>query len=207
MENGQITGLRVVDMEQTEPDASGRRGVKPIPGSEHIIPCRYVIAAIGQKTDKNMIRENEGVERDRKFNININSTYETSRKGVFAGGDCTNGPRASGPTTMIMGMGHAYFAARAIDQYLSEGKSPFDSRWRLSEWIAANKLLNEEEQIPLKPKKERVKVRELEPDSRSKSFDEVEKTMTREEAWEEANRCMRCYRVFSLVTEDPIPGN
>lgn len=207
VEDGKITGLRVVDMEQTEKDASGRRGVRAIPDSEHVIPCSHVIAAIGQKTDKNMLRDNEGVERDRKFNVNINNMYETSRKGVFAGGDCTNGPRATGPTTMIMGMGHAYFAARAIDQYLSEGKSPFDSRWRLSEWIAANKLLNEDEQIPLKPKKERVRVRELEPYSRSKSFDEVEQTMTREEAWEEANRCMRCYRVFSLVTEEPIPGN
>ena len=207
VENGKITGLRVVKMEQTEPDASGRRGVKPIPGSEYVIPCSHVIAAIGQKTDKNMLRENEGVERDRKNCIRINSAHETSRKGVFAGGDCTTGPRASGPTTMIMGMGHAYFAARSIDQFLSQGRTPFDSRWRLSEWISAGKLLDEESRKPAKPKIERAKVTELEPEERATNFDEVEKTMSREDAWTEASRCMRCYRVFSLVTDEPIPGN
>lgn len=205
LENGKIVALRVVDMERTEPDASGRRGVRPIPGSEHLIPCNYVIAAIGQKTDKDMLRENEGIARDRKNCIIINSSHETSRPGVFAGGDCTTGPRASGPTTMIMGMGHAYFAARSIDQYLSHGKAPFDSRWRMSEWISGNKLLNEKAAKPAKTKSERAPVRELAAEERAKNFAEVEQTMSREEAWKEANRCMRCYRVLSVVTENPIP--
>ena len=207
LENGKISGLRVVDMEQTEPDASGRRGVRPIAGSEHVIPCNFVIAAIGQKTDKNMLRDNENIERDRKNCIKINTNYETSRKGVFAGGDCTSGPRASGPTTMIMGMGHAYFAARAIDQYLSEGQTPFDSRWRVSEWIAANNLLGEKWTKQLKPVAKRARVTEIPPESRTGNFDEVEQTMSREEAWDEASRCMRCYRVISVLTEEPIPGN
>ncbi len=207
VEDGRIIGLRVMDMERTEPDASGRRGVRPIAGSEHVIPCSHVIAAIGQKTDKKMLRDNEGIERDRKNCIVINAAHETSRKGVFAGGDCTSGPRAKGPTTMIMGMGHAYFAARSIDQYLSRGQAPFDSRWRLSEWIAGGRLLDDAGEKPLKPKMGRAQVRELEPGQRSRNFAEVEKTMDREEAWREASRCMRCYRIFSIVTDEPIPGN
>lgn len=207
VENGEITGLRVLDMERTEPDASGRRGVRPIPGSAHVIPCRHVIAAIGQKTDAAMLRADEGIERDRKNCIRINAAHETSRKGVFAGGDCTSGPRASGPTTMIMGMGHAYFAARSIDQFLSTDQVPFDSRWRLSEWIAGGKLLDDAAPVPAKPRQERVGVREIAPECRAGNFDEVEQTMTREEAWAEASRCMRCYRVLSVITRDPIPGN
>lgn len=207
LENGKIIALRVVDMERTEPDASGRRGVRAIPGSEHLIPCNYVIAAIGQKTDRNMLKDSDGIERDRKHCIRINEAHETSRKGVFAGGDCTTGPRASGPTTMIMGMGHAYFAARSIDQYLSREQSPFNSRWRMSEWIAATKLLDEQSRIPYKSKNERTGVNELEPQARASNFDEVEQTMTREEAWREASRCMRCYRVLSVATAEPIPGN
>lgn len=207
MENGEITGLRVLDMERTEPDASGRRGVRPIPGSAHVIPCRHVIAAIGQKTDAGMLRDDEAIRRDRKNCIIINAAHETSRKGVFAGGDCTSGPRASGPTTMIMGMGHAYFAARSIDQFLSTDQVPFDSRWRLSEWIAGGGLLDDAAPVPAKPRQERVGVREIAPESRAGNFDEVEQTMTREEAWAEASRCMRCYRVLSVITRDPIPGN
>lgn len=207
MKNGEITGLRVLDMERTEPDASGRRGVRPIPGSGHVIPCRHVIAAIGQKTDAAMLRDDEAIRRDRKNCIIINAAHETSRKGVFAGGDCTSGPRASGPTTMIMGMGHAYFAARSIDQFLSTDQVPFDSRWRLSEWIAGSRLLDDAAPVPAKPRQERVGVREIAPESRAGNFDEVEQTMTREEAWAEASRCMRCYRVLSVITRDPIPGN
>ncbi len=207
VENGKITGLRVMDMERTGPDASGRRGVRPIEGSEHVIPCSFVIAAIGQKIDPDMLIEADGIKLDRKNCIVVNSTHETSRKGVFAGGDCTTGPRASGPSTMIMGMGHAYFAARSIDQFLSEGRSPFDSRWRLSEWIQGAKLMDDGKPAPSKPKQERVKVHEREPMERNCNFEEVEQTMSREEAWEEAKRCMRCYRVFSVVTRQPIPGN
>ncbi len=207
VEHGKIVGLRVVDMERTEPDASGRRGVRPIAGSEHVIPCSHVIAAIGQNTDKDMLRDDEGIKRDRKNCIIINAAHETSRKGVFAGGDCTCGPRASGPTTMIMGMGHAYFAARSIDQYLSTDLVPFDSRWRLSEWIAKAKLLKGKSRPHPKPKQKRVPVRELPPDTRKHNFAEVEQTMTREEAWREASRCMRCYRVLSVLTRHAIPGN
>ena len=207
VEDGEITGLSVVDMERTEPDASGRRGVRPIPGSEHVIPCRHVIAAIGQKTDAALLREDEGIARDRKNCIVINAAHETSRKGVFAGGDCTSGPRASGPTTMIMGMGHAYFAARSIDQFLSTDQVPFDSRWRLSEWIARGRLLDDGAPAPAKPRQPRVGVREIPPERRTHNFDEVEQTMTREEAWSEASRCMRCYRVLSVITREPIPGN
>ncbi|WP_297668846.1 FAD-dependent oxidoreductase [uncultured Desulfovibrio sp.] len=206
VENGRITGLRVVDMERTEPDDSGRRGVRPIEGTEHIIPCSCVIAAIGQKTDPAMLTDKDGIERDRKGCIIINSAHETSRPGVFAGGDCTSGPRAKGPTTMIMGMGHAYFAARSIDRYLSDEEVPFDSRWRMSEWIAQGKLFQDGKPVPLKRRRPRVTLHELPAGERARNFREVEQTMSKEEAWAEAARCMRCYRVLSVVTEKPIPG-
>lgn len=205
VEDGKIVGLRVVDMEQTEPDASGRRGVRAVPDSVHVLPCAHVIAAIGQKADRSMLADDEGIERDRKNCIIINTAYETSRTGVFAGGDCTTGPRASGPTTMIMGMGHAYFAARSIEHFLNTGQSSFDSRWRMSEWIAAGSLLDDKEVVPLRENMPRVALRELEPAARQSNFEEVEQTMSQEEAWAEASRCMRCYRVLSVVTEAPIP--
>lgn len=205
VDNGKITGLKVVDMERTEPDASGRRGVRAISGSEHVIRCSHVIAAIGQMVDPSILTEKDGIERDRKNFIVINTAYETSRKGVFAGGDGTAGPRATGPTTMIMGMGHAYFAARSMDRYLATGIVPFDSRWRMSEWIARGNLLDDKYLTPDALPARRVALRELEPSKRACNFDEVEQTMTREEAWSEASRCLRCYRVLSVVTARPVP--
>ncbi|MBQ7607541.1 MAG: FAD-dependent oxidoreductase [Desulfovibrionaceae bacterium] len=206
VQDGAITGLRVLAMEQTEPDASGRRGVKPKEGASSVIPCSHVIAAIGQRVDPAMLTESEGIERDRKQCVVVNAAQETSREGVFAAGDCTSGPRASGPTTMIMGMGQAYFAARSIDRYLSKGNVSFDSRWRMSELIRSAHLMKADERVDPKLPKPRVALRELAADSRSSSFDEVEQTMTQEEAWVEASRCLRCYRIYSVVTAKHIPG-
>jgi len=50
-ENRWVTGLRVQKMELGEPDASGRRRPKPIPGSEFTIDCDLVVVAIGTKAN------------------------------------------------------------------------------------------------------------------------------------------------------------
>jgi len=47
----------------------------------------------------------------------------------------------------------------------------------------------------------RVKVDELDPEIRKRKFEEVEKPISLEAAYHEAGRCMRCYRVYSVVTE------
>jgi formate dehydrogenase beta subunit len=47
----------------------------------------------------------------------------------------------------------------------------------------------------------RVKIKELDPDVRKQIFEEVEKPISVDEADHEANRCMRCYRVYSVITE------
>ena len=39
VENGKITGLRVMDMERTDRTPADVRGVRPIEGSEHVIPA------------------------------------------------------------------------------------------------------------------------------------------------------------------------
>ena len=204
-DQGKITGIKVLDMERTEPDASGRRGVRPIEGSEHVLPCTHVIAAIGQMTDKDALVDKDQINRDRKNCIVVNSAQETNRPGVFAAGDCTSGPRAKGPTTMIMGMGQAYFAARSIERYLSHGQVSFDSRWRMTELIAQGNLMQNDEPTPKIPAS-RVELKELAPEERRHNFAEVEQTMTQEEAWAEAARCMRCYRIYSVVTAKHIPG-
>ncbi|MBQ9537239.1 MAG: FAD-dependent oxidoreductase [Desulfovibrionaceae bacterium] len=207
VENGKIVGLKVQDMEQTDPDASGRRGVRPIANSSKILPCQHVIAAIGQRTDPKMLCAADKIEVNRKNCVVVNAAQETSRPGVFAAGDCTAGPRAQGPTTLIMGMGQAYFAARSIERYLRQGEVSFDSRWRMTDLINQGHLMQpDKEPVNLKVKAPRVPVRELPAADRCHSFAEVEQTMTPEEAWSEAARCLRCYRIYSVVTAKHIPG-
>jgi formate dehydrogenase beta subunit len=52
----------------------------------------------------------------------------------------------------------------------------------------------------------RIDIPELAPEIRKKTFEEVEKPISAEEAYHEASRCLRCYRVYSVVTESPVPG-
>lgn len=205
VEGGRITGLRCVSMEQTEPDSSGRRGVRPVAGSEFVIPCDHVIAAIGQKSDPAMLMEADGIACDRKNCIIVDNYQATSRPGVFAGGDGTTGPRTAGPSVFIHGMAQGTIGAYAIASYLEYGQPPFLAREHISQLIKNARLLGDDP-VCGQEIKTRVKLQELSPEARAHNFKEVELGMTQEEAWQEARRCMRCYRIISVVTRSPIPG-
>ena len=53
----------------------------------------------------------------------------------------------------------------------------------------------------------RHKLSTLSAQERKGNFEEVDLPMTENEAIEEANRCMRCYRIYGVVTKLPIPGH
>ena len=71
--------------------------------------------------------------------------------------------------------------------------------------LSENKLLvSDIVEIPVKSEY-RVHHPELDPEIRKQMFEEVEHTISAEEAYKEAKRCLRCYRVYSVITERPIP--
>ncbi len=205
LKDGKITGLQCLNMKQTEPDASGRRGVAPIAGSEFTIPCSHVLAAIGQNADPGFLNEDDGIECDRKRHIIVDEYQATSRPGVFAGGDGTTGPRTKGPSVLIHGMAQGSIAALAIDSYIKQGSAPFLAREQASKIISSLRLLDNDPVCPHE-KIPRVRIHELDPAEREHNFSEVEAPMTMQEAWREASRCMRCYRIISVITKDSIPG-
>ncbi len=204
-ENGTVKGLQCVAMCQTEPDESGRRGVKPIADSKFVIPCDHVIAAIGQKSDPNMLLQQEGIACDKKNCIIVDAYQATSRPGVFAGGDGTTGPRSKGPSVIIHGMAQGTLGAHSIVSYLETGEAPFIPREHISSLLRKTHMLDNDP-VCCEEKKNRVAIHTLSPEERAHSFAEVEKCMTQEEAWKEADRCMRCYRILSVITRSPIPG-
>ena len=54
--------------------------------------------------------------------------------------------------------------------------------------------------VPVKARR-RTRVAELDPEYRKRKFDEVEKSISVEEAYGEADRCLRCYRISLVVTD------
>lgn len=202
VENGKVVGLEVIRMRETEPDATGRRAVVPIEGSEFVIPCSYVIAAIGQKLDPDVLSPDDGVALTRRGTIAVDDALQTTRPGVFAGGDAT-----AGPTTLIHGMAQGQQAAKSIDEYLMTLDTGFIARRRMGELIAQGQLLAEcHAERPL-PVKARAEMARLSAQERAQNWDEVEQGLTQDQAWAEASRCMRCYRLFGVSTLKHIPGN
>lgn len=201
VEEGRVIGLKLIRMQEGEPDASGRRSVKPIAGSEFIVPCRYVIAAIGQKLDDSVFSEADGIKLTKRGTIEVDESLQTSREGVFAGGDA-----AAGPTSLIWGMAQGQDAANAIHEYLMTHTPGFNARRRMSRLIKEANLLGTcapERAVVLQP---RQVMSHLAPEARIQNWDEVEHGFTDQEAWAEAKRCMRCYRLFGVSTLKPIPG-
>ncbi len=201
-EDGTVKGLHCLRMEQGPPDASGRRSVKPIPGATWNIACSHLIAAIGQRIDHAILQDGDGIKYDRRGNIAVNEALATSRPGVFAGGDC-----ATGPTTLISGMAQGQTAAQSIHDYLTRGSVNFVPRTRMGQLIKAGHFLDDG--APCEPISDiaRTELKTLSTAQRDHSFDEVELSMSQEDALHEANRCLRCYRIYSVVTQMPIPGN
>jgi glutamate synthase (NADPH/NADH) small chain len=117
---GRLTGLRCVRMELGEPDESGRRRPLPIDGSEHEIDADTAIIAVGNGPHPLVPRTTEGLELTRWGNIVADpETGETSRRGVFAGGDIV-----TGAATVIEAMGAGKRAAAAIHEYVTDGTDP-----------------------------------------------------------------------------------
>jgi NADPH-dependent glutamate synthase beta subunit-like oxidoreductase len=83
-------GMECVRMRLGEPDETKRRRPIPIEGSNFRFHADTIIAAIGQRVDRNA---SKGFETLPDGTIRVDpETGETSMKGVFAGGDVVTGP-------------------------------------------------------------------------------------------------------------------
>ena len=113
-EKGWLKGARCVRMELGEPDADGRRSVKPIPGSEHVLDANVAIIGIGTTANPLIQSTTPGLQtNNRNYILADPETMRTSKRGVFAGGDIV-----TGSATVILAMGAGRKAAKAIDEYL-----------------------------------------------------------------------------------------
>lgn len=88
---GNVIGIRMIKTELGAPDASGRQGVQEVEGSEFIVDADVVIFALGFDPVKYTFLADNGIELDKWDGIVVNENYETSKAGVYAGGDCHRG--------------------------------------------------------------------------------------------------------------------
>jgi glutamate synthase (NADPH) small chain len=112
-DSGHVVAVECQSMELGEPDDSGRRRPIPIEGSEFRIEADTVAIAIGYGADKLVPDTTSGLAADRWGLIQIDGQGQTSRRGVFAGGDNVNGA-----DLVVTAMADGRRAAGAIHEYL-----------------------------------------------------------------------------------------
>ena len=113
--NGSVCGLKCVEMELGEPDASGRRRPIVKEGSEFEMEMDCVIMALGTSPNPLIKSTTKGLEINKRGGIIVNEDGLTSREAVYAGGDAV-----TGAATVILAMGAGKTAAKAIDEALSK---------------------------------------------------------------------------------------
>ena len=108
-----MSGIECLRMELCDPDESGRRRPVAITGSEFTIPVQTVIEAIGQQPNPIIQTTTPGLQTGKRGTVVVNETQQTSREGIFAGGDV-----ARGGATVILAMRDGKIAAQSIHEYL-----------------------------------------------------------------------------------------
>ena len=102
-------------MELKEPDESGRRRPVEKKGSQFEICVDCVIIAIGTSPNPLIRRSTPGLETNSRGGLVVDpKTGQTSKKGVYAGGDVV-----TGAATVILAMGAGKTAAKSINEYLA----------------------------------------------------------------------------------------
>ncbi len=114
-ENGWVSGIKCIRMELGEPDASGRRRPVEVAGSEFVIDVDAVIMSLGTSPNPLISSTTEGLEVNKwKCIIAEEENGQTTKKGVYAGGDAV-----TGAATVILAMGAGRAGAKGIHEYLS----------------------------------------------------------------------------------------
>jgi ferredoxin len=186
IERDKLVGMTFERMEY-DIDASGRITDTRIVG-EVTIPCDDVVLAIGQDNAFPWIERDLGIEFD-KWEVPVvdAATFESTRPGVFFGGDA-----AFGPKNIIWAVEHGHQAAISIHKYcqgtslterLPRGVTLQSAKMGIHEWSYSNDF------DPLTRRlMPNVDLRE-----RFKKLDiEVELGFSAEQAASEVERCLNC---------------
>lgn len=115
-ENGRVRAMECIEMELGEPDASGRGKPMAKEGSNFELPVDTVIMSIGTSPNPLIRSTTPGLDTNKRGCLVVNEdTMQTTREGVYAGGDAV-----TGAATVILAMGAGKQAAQSIDEYLSK---------------------------------------------------------------------------------------
>ena len=115
-DRGHVSGVEFIRVDEKKLEFDPESGkllistVQKLPGSEHVIPCRYAIFASGQIMD---FAQDQGVPLTARKLIEADTGGHTKVAKLFAGGDCVEGP-----SFIVNAVAWGHRVARSINEYL-----------------------------------------------------------------------------------------
>ena len=122
-EAGELTGVRLVDIEWAYDEQTGRSKFVEREGSERVVPADLALLAVGfMHPQKEGLLEQLGVELDGRGNVAA-TDYKTSVDNVFAAGDMRRGQ-----SLVVWAIAEGREAAVKVDEYLTGERSILEKR-------------------------------------------------------------------------------
>jgi len=188
--DNQLVSMIVNKYELVPDPDGGRPQLVKIEGADMEIECDYVIPAVSQACDLQILPKEWELEMTSWGTLQTNGKdYMTSRPGLFAAGDCEYGPM-----TIVNAVGQAKRAASVISRYIYDEKVSLLDEEIMEDHMNKLKVYNKNEKIKgWMPGLPREVSEKLETEIRKDNNQEVNLGFTAQEAQAEAERCMRCY--------------
>ena len=191
--------LKSLDVDKFElvPDPNGGRAqLVKIEGATENIEVDYLIPAVSQSSEFSHLPEEWELEMTSWASLKTNGVdYMTSRKGVFASGDCEYGPM-----TIVNAVGQAKRAASVMSRYVHTGEITITDDEIMEDHLRKMKVYDKKEKVTgWLAGVPRQKSEVLHVDIRKYNNEEVNFGFTQEQAQSEAERCMRCYYIAMVA--------
>jgi formate dehydrogenase beta subunit len=196
-ENNVLKTLKINKFELVPDPEGGRPTLEKIEGADYDIEADFLIPAVSQSADLDLLPEEWEIEMTSWATIKTNGKdYMTSRPGIFASGDCEYGPM-----TIVNAVGQAKRAASVMARYVQNGgKIVLSDDEIMEDHLRHMKVYDKKEKIKgWLPGLPREQAEVLDVDVRKFNNMEVNLGFTQEQALSEADRCMRCYYIAMVA--------
>jgi len=196
-ENDVLKSLLIDKFELVPDPNGGRPQLAKVEGASYVIEADYLVPAVSQSADLKLLPSEWEIEMTSWATIKTNGKdYMTSRKGIFASGDCEYGPM-----TIVNAVGQAKRAASVMARYVQTGEITLTDDEIMEDHLRKLKVYDKKEKVSgWLPGLPRMVSEKLEVDVRKDNNKEVNLGFTQEEALAEADRCMRCYYIAMIAT-------
>ena len=195
-ENDVLKSLLIDKFELVPDPDGGRPQLVKIEGESYTIETDYLIPAVSQSADLDLLPQEWDIEMTSWGTIKTNGKdYMTSHKGVFASGDCEYGPM-----TIVNAVGQAKRAASVMARFVQSGEVSLTDDEIMEDHLHKLRVYDKKEKITgWLPGLARQHSSILDVDVRKGNNKEVNLGFTQEEALSEADRCMRCYYIAMVA--------